>query len=251
MDPRALEVPARDYALEVVVEALIEHVPEKIEVFDMTADEGGELFVPSGLPVHPPAVAQGEDEEIDLGAFPVDLCPDLIPVDLGLPAGRSFGPDRSLREGLLSQEADEPLDCVKAALVSLAPELIKDRPSAVADRGQAASDEVGMRCQGRVPTLFALIGLGLRLPKNLSDRPDIKPEIVRMMNFFDSLSLFRLWILCQTSPLTMSPPEPALGNKDTVLLSMLETPFRMGSFLTCPLTISSRGTVMSTGVRRV
>ncbi|HQK75354.1 MAG TPA: hypothetical protein PKZ25_04085, partial [Candidatus Hydrogenedentes bacterium] len=98
------------------------------------------------------------------------------------------------REGILALEShaseaeDEFLEkSVQLAIDGTAPELIKDRPSAVADRGQAASDEVGMRCQGRVPTLFALIGLGLRLPKNLSDRPDIKPEIVRMMNFFDSL----------------------------------------------------------------
>lgn len=54
-----------------------------------------------------------------------------------------------------------------------------------------------------------------RREARLADRADVHPQ-ARAMDFFDSLSLCRLWISCQMSPLTMSPPEPALESKNTV-----------------------------------
>jgi len=89
--------------------------------------------------VHPPAVAQGHHEQVNLDPLAGQNGPALAPVDLVLPAGRRLEPHRRLREGLGPQRADVTPDDIIASGVALLPDLLIDGPGAVSYRAIAAS----------------------------------------------------------------------------------------------------------------
>jgi len=121
LEARALKVPLQDDRLEVVVNDLMGNAAQMRERGLMALEEGRELLIPRRDGEHPPAVAQGHDEQMDLGLLPPYLRPALTPVGLGLASGRRLEADRRLDRGLGPQRTHEPLHHVVASPITSDP----------------------------------------------------------------------------------------------------------------------------------
>ena len=141
-EPRALEVPAEHHRLQVVVDDLMRQPAQELKGLLMRAQEGRHLLVGRGPGVHLPAVAQGQDEEMDLRPFARDDRPALAPVGLALPARWRLEPYRRLDVRLFPQRAGEPPHDVVAAVIPLRSELLVDRLGAITDRRHPPPDSI-------------------------------------------------------------------------------------------------------------
>jgi hypothetical protein len=176
LDPRAFEVAFQDDAFEVIVDDLMGDAAEVVEGLDMGADERGHLLVLRPHGIHPPAEAQGHDEQVSLDPFARQDRPALTPVDLTLAAGRRLEPRRRLREGLGPQRANEAADDVVTPGVALLPDLLEHGHRAVAHRRQPILDEVEERGQELATGPLPAIGIRDGLPQDGSNRLDVKPQ---------------------------------------------------------------------------
>jgi len=196
----------------------------------MGPQEGRHLLFGRGHRVHPAAEAQRHDEEIDLHPPAADDRPALAPVGLALAPRRRLEPDRGPDIRLLPQRADKAFDDIVAALISANPKLLVDRLGTVGHRRQPLQDVIPLQAQKTALLSRPRIDLGLLLAKNLPDRFDVK-----LYGAGDRLlrppSLWRLWISCYRSPLTMSSPLGVIAGRKCTLLMLMGVPPSRGGFL--------------------
>ena len=176
LEAGAREVPAQDDRLQVVIDDLVRHTAQVSEGSLVASKEGRELLVRRGLGVEPPAVAQRQDEKMDLDALARDRRPTLAPVGLSLAPRRRLEPHRGLLECLCPQRADEPLDRFIASRIAPRLELLIDGPGTVADGRQPLEDVALMRGQDPPAVLPPLIRLRRRLTEDLANRLDMEPQ---------------------------------------------------------------------------
>lgn len=174
LEPRALEVAAEYDRPQVVVDDLMGHAAQVREA--LGAQEGRKLLVLGGDGVHPPAVAQGQDEQMDFNPLAIDDRPALPPVGLALAPRRRFEPDRRLDLRFLPQRADEALDGLVASPISPGLQLLEDRLGAIAHGRQALEHVIPEGSQGFALPLLPDVSLRFFLTEDLPDRLDVQTD---------------------------------------------------------------------------
>ena len=172
----AVEVPAEDDRLQVVVDDLVRNTSKMGKGGFVTVKESRELFVPSGLGIHPPAVAQSQDKEMDLGLFSAQSRPALSPISLTLAPRRRFESDCGLDRNLGPERADEPLDCFVTPRVTPGLDLFENRPGAITDGRQPPENVVRVGSQDALLAFRPCIRPRRHLMKNLTDSLDVETQ---------------------------------------------------------------------------
>jgi len=176
LEARPFEVPAQDDRPQVVIDDLVGDAAEVFEGLLMGPEERRHLLVGCRHGVHPPAVAQRQDEEVNLHSPAGDDRPALPPVGLALLSRRRLEPHRRFDGRLFPQRRDEPPHDIVAAAIAIGPQLLIDRHGAIADRRDPPLDPLLEARQEPTPFGLTLIRPGRLLPEQPPNGPDVQAQ---------------------------------------------------------------------------